>query len=128
MIIVDTHVLLWWVSVPKKLSRKATRALRASKRIGVPAIVPWEIAMLEEKARIRLDRPVLEWLNEVLEDPRVVLCDLSPVVAVRAARLSATFPGDPADRLVAGTALVEGAPLVTADGRFEGQAGLELIW
>lgn len=128
MIVLDTHALIWWQSEPKRLGKKAARALKSAKRVGVPAICLWEFAMLASKGRIKLDRTALEWLNEALEQPQVQLLPLTPSVAAQSARLPSTFHGDPADRLVVSTALVEAAPLLSADGRLDDVQGLELIW
>lgn len=128
MIVLDTHVLLWWLSEPRKLSKAATRALEATKTVGVLAISTWEIAVLAAKGRIELDRPVLEWLQTALQEPRVELLPLTPAIAVQATRLGAGFPGDPADGIIVATALVEAAPLVTKDQKILDFTGVETIW
>jgi PIN domain nuclease of toxin-antitoxin system len=128
VIVLDTHVLLWWLSEPRKLSKAATRALKATKTVGVPAISTWEIAMLAAKGRIELDRPVLEWLQTALQEPRVELLPLTPAIAVQATRLGAGFHGDPADGIIVATALVEAAPLVTKDQKILDFTGVETIW
>jgi hypothetical protein len=45
-----------------------------------------------------------------------------------AVRLPAGFPKDPADRLIAATAIVEGVPLVTADERIRQAKVVQAIW
>ena len=117
MIILDTHAWIWWVSDPGRLGRKATRVIRSARALGVAAISCWEVATLVEKGRIRLDRSPLDWIEEALALPRVELFPLTPAVAVRAAQLGPAFPGDPADRLIAATALIQSAPLVTKEVR-----------
>jgi PIN domain nuclease of toxin-antitoxin system len=96
--------------------------------IGVPAICCVEVAALAARGRIVLDRPTLDWLSDALDQPRVELLPLSPAVAVKAADLPATLPGDPADRLIVATAVLESAPLVTKDERLRGFAGVRTIW
>ena len=128
MIVLDTHVLLWWLSEPRKLSKAATRALEATKTVGVLAISTWEIAVLAAKGRIELDRPVLEWLQTALQEPRVELLPLTPAIAVQATRLGAGFHGDPADGIIVATALVEAAPLATKDQKVLDFTGVETIW
>lgn len=80
------------------------------------------------KGRIELDRPVLEWLQTALQEPRVELLPLTPAIAVQATRLGAGFPGDPADGIIVATALVEAAPLVTKDQKILDFTGVETIW
>ena len=128
MIVIDTHVWVWWQADPKRLSKKAARALKNAKSIGVPAICLWEFSMLVQRDRIRIDRSALEWLNDVLDVPGVRIVELTPSVAVQSTRLPSTFHNDPADRLIVATALNEGAPLISADQKFVDIPGLELIW
>ena len=128
MTVVDTHAWIWWVSEPGRLGVKARRALDNARRIGVPAICCLEVAALAARGRISLDRPTLEWLHDALAVPRVDLLPLSPAVAVKAAALPASFPGDPADRLIVATAQVETAPLVTRDERIDRASVVTTIW
>ena len=128
MIILDTHAWIWFVSDPARLGRKAARAVRSARALGVAAISCWEVATLVEKGRIRLDRSPLDWIEGALALPRIELFPLTPAVAVRAAQLGPTFPGDPADRLIAATALVQSAPLVTKDERLRDAAVLPTVW
>jgi PIN domain nuclease of toxin-antitoxin system len=128
MIVIDTHVWVWWQADPKRLSKKAARALKNAKSIGIPAICLWEFSMLVQRDRIRIDRSALEWLNDALDVPGVRIVELTPSVAVQSTRLPSTFHNNPADRLIVATALNEGAPLISADQKFVDIPGLELIW
>ena len=128
MIVIDTHVWVWWQADPKRLSKRAARALKNAKSIGIPAICLWEFSMLVQRDRIRIDRSALEWLNDALDVPGVRIVELTPSVAVQSTRLPWTFHNDPADRLIVATALNEGAPLISADQKFVDIPGLELIW
>jgi PIN domain nuclease of toxin-antitoxin system len=128
VIVLDTHAWLWWVSGDSSLSRKAAKEIRAAKRIGVSAVSCLEVAVAEARGRIELDRPVLLWLEEALALPRVELVPLTPAVAVRASRLGRDFPGDPADRVIVATTLLESAVLVTRDARIREYKGVETAW
>jgi PIN domain nuclease of toxin-antitoxin system len=128
VIVLDTHAWLWWVSDPSKLGKAGRQALRSSRAIGVPAICCLEVATLAARGRIVLDRPVMEWLHVALDQPRVDLLPVSPAVAVQAATFPPQFPGDPADRLIAATALLEFAPLITKDERLTRFEAIRTIW
>jgi PIN domain nuclease of toxin-antitoxin system len=58
MIVLDTHIWIWWVHGDKQLSKSQTEVLQASEEnvIGVSAISCWEIAKLVE--RVDLSCPV----------------------------------------------------------------------
>lgn len=128
MTVVDTHAWIWWVSEPARLGRTARRMLDGAKRVGVPAICCLEVAALAARGRLSLDRPPLEWMNAALALPHVELLPLTPAVAVKAAGLPATFPGDPADRLIVATALLEAAALVTKDDRIRRSSTTQTVW
>ena len=128
MTILDTHAWIWWVSDPARLGKAARRALQVARHIGVPAICCLEVATLAARGRIVLDRPALEWVLDALAVPRVELMSPTPAVAVRAAGLPAGFPGDPADRLIVATAIVEAGTLVTKDDRIRLSGTIDTIW
>jgi PIN domain nuclease of toxin-antitoxin system len=128
MIALDTHAWIWLASSPSKLSRKARSACSSAEALLVSAISVWEVAMLVAKARLVLDRDVEIWIRQALALPKVRLEPLTPIIAVRATRLASAFPGDPADRIIAATALEHAAPLVTRDERLRAQSTLRTIW
>jgi PIN domain nuclease of toxin-antitoxin system len=128
VIVLDTHAWIWWVSDPARLGAKARKEVDRSRTIGIPAVCCLEVAVLAARGRIRLDRPTLEWIHDTLALPRVELLALTPAVAVKAAEFPAMFPGDPADRLIAATAVLESAALATKDARIRGFAGVRTIW
>jgi PIN domain nuclease of toxin-antitoxin system len=127
-VVLDTHVWIWWVAAPNRLSRKAKSRIAASRRIGISAVSCLEVATAVAKGRIGLDRDVLEWLQTALSPQRVELVALTPQIAVAAAQLGRDFPGDPADRVIAATAILESAVLLTKDQRLHGRAGLLAEW
>jgi PIN domain nuclease of toxin-antitoxin system len=128
MIVLDTHAWLWWVSDPARLGRAAAREIDRAKAIGIPAICCLEVAVAATRGKIALDRPALEWLHAALALPLVELMVLTPAIAAKAAEWPASFPGDPADRLIAATAVIESALLITKDRQIRGQPGVRSAW
>ena len=86
------------------------------------------MARLSVREKVRFRRPVPEVLNEVLREPGVRMQPLSIEIGFRAAQLSPHDPMDPADQLVAATALVLNVPLVTSAERLQSLPGLKIIW
>ena len=128
MIVLDTHAWIWWISDPDRLSRRAAREIRVAASVGVSAISCWEFTMLLAKGRIRLDREPLDWMREALAKPHVQLLPLTPAVAVGAMRLDDALHGDPSDRIIVATAVIEAATLVTRDEKILAYAGVRSIW
>lgn len=118
MIVLDTHVLVWAASDDRKLGRKARALidqLWAIGKVAVPAIVFWEVGLLQARGRLRLPSPVREWRDAVLAAGAIEF-PLDGLAAVRALELSGLHD-DPGDRFIVATALVHEAALVTADER-----------
>jgi len=117
MIVLDTHVWVWWVDGGGQLPPVYQALLRAeaAKGLGVSAISCWEVAKLVERGRLQLTIPVEQWLALALLPP-VVLLPLSPEVAVGSTRLPPPFHRDPADQIIVATARHYSCPLVTLDG------------
>jgi len=114
----DTHVLLYWVSAPGRLSAAQQHAVRTISPEN-PAIVAdicvWEIAMLHAAGRIQLALPLRDWLTRAVAPPLVRLAEITPNVAAAVTELGDWRNRDPADRLIVATAGVYGAALLTND-------------
>lgn len=117
VILLDTHTWLWWISEPEKLSKKASKAVDEADAIGVSAISVWEIAMLELRGRIALDRPPAKWVQAALKfDERLHEVPIGSAIGVQAARLETRgMRSDPADQIIFATAELMRADLVTKD-------------
>lgn len=114
--VLDTHALVWWVEGSRRLPAAVRKVLdRESKApLWVADISLWEIAALQEAGRLRFSMPLRDWLERAVADPLVSVHPITPAIVAELV----SFPaGDPADRLIAATARVLGATLVTLDER-----------
>jgi PIN domain nuclease of toxin-antitoxin system len=128
VILLDTHVWIWWASHSPKLSAAAEQAIARETQIAVAAISCWEVAMLVERGRLKLDRDVGLWVDQATALPKVVVLPLTPQIAVASVRLPPSFHGDPADRMIVATAQQHGISLVTRDERIQKSGVLTTIW
>ena len=119
MILLDTHIWVWWVDESERLSSTMAEAIRkgVDDGLGVSIISCWEVAKLVENGRLKLAYPVEHWLHSALNYPGVVLLDLTPKIVVESTRLPGTFHKDPADQLIVATARVYESLLLTADAK-----------
>lgn len=118
MILIDTHIWIWWVSDPDRLQRAHSEILRASSvSLALSVISCWEVAKLAEYGRIRLDRPVQQWISAALAPPNLELLPLTSEIAVASTQLPGLFHRDPADQIIVATARVYSVPLLTEDTR-----------
>jgi len=128
LILLDTHVWLWWVAGIPELSSRARAEVDRADRIGVCSISCWELAMLVRLGRVELDREVRSWIGLALADDRIEPIALDPEIATAAGSLNADLPGDPVDRIVYATARALGAPLVTKDRRLRAYDRGLAVW
>ncbi|HJW13079.1 MAG TPA: type II toxin-antitoxin system VapC family toxin [Thermoanaerobaculia bacterium] len=128
VIVLDTHAWIWWAAEPERLSARARHAIDAAETLGVSAISCWEVAMLVARGRLDLDRDVLVWIRQALAVPRVKLLPLTPEICVASALLAQKSPADPADRMIAASALEHHASIVTKDSRLRSMPRIETVW
>lgn len=119
MILLDTHIWVWWVSDNEQLSdeHREIIELYLDTGLGVSIISCWEVAKLVEYKRLKLVQPVGQWLREALAYPGVQLLDLTPTIVVESTQLPGDFHNDPADQLIVATARIYDIPLLTVDSK-----------
>lgn len=116
MILLDTHVLVWLDEANPRLGVGAIKKINTAFQAGdamVSAISFWEVSMLIRKGRIHLDMDLSVWRNDFMEQGLIEL-PVTGEIGIKAAGLE-QFHGDPADRLIAATALQHSLTLITAD-------------
>jgi PIN domain nuclease of toxin-antitoxin system len=128
LIVLDTHAWIFLADDAKRLGKNARRVIAKATRIGLASVSLWELALLVEKKRLSLDRELLPWMQDALADPRLELLPLTPAVVAAAHQLRGALDGDPGDRIITATALVEGATLVTKDARIAGSGIVPTTW
>ncbi len=129
--VADTHTAVWYIFADSRLSARAhafiEQVAQRGERVGVSAITLIEIVYLIEKGRLASD--VITRLTTTLDDPDKVLVevplDSSIVIAVR--QVPRKDVPDMPDRIVAGTALHFGVPVISRDGKIKA-ARLQSIW
>lgn len=110
-LLLDTHVLLWWLDDPKRLSRAARRAIQdGSNPVYISAAVAWEITI--KKALGKLDAP--DDLEDAIEANRFLSLPITIPHAL-AVRSLPHHHRDPFDRILIAQALHEGFRLVNRD-------------
>lgn len=126
VILLDTHVFLWLALDEARLSRLARRAVKAPRFLADISLR--EVAALERARRIEVDGDVSEWLGDVLRELSVEVVPIDVHIAARSVRIAENFHGDPADQLIAATAIQLDIPLVTADERLLRSPAVRTIW
>ena len=131
VIVLDTHVLIWWVSGSGRLSVRAKRGIDQGLRRS-PAIVSTisvlEIATAVRRGRLELNSPLDQWLADLRALPELQFEAVSAGIAELAGSFDEAMPGDPADRIIVATALTLQTKLVTADERLRESPIVVTVW
>jgi PIN domain nuclease of toxin-antitoxin system len=131
VILLDTHALDWLAAEPRRLSKRATQTIRRSASSGglsIAAITLWELAMLHARGRLRAPGTIESAIERLLDATGVTVLPITPTVAALAAQLSDELLRDPADRLIAATAMANGIPLVTRDENLGSVRACRTVW
>lgn len=114
-LLLDTHVWIWSLTTPERLTPRVRRALeKPGHELWLSPVSTWELALLVEKGRLRIDGHLEAWLPKATA--RFREAPVSHDIASEFADIRLPH-GDPADRLLLATARVLHLTFVTADER-----------
>jgi PIN domain nuclease of toxin-antitoxin system len=132
VIVLDTHILVWWAGAERaRLSSAASRAIeqeRAGGQIMVSSISAWEIAMLVQRNKLDLSMDVFAWLEAASRIERLEFVPVDNLIGVESRFLPGEFHADPADRIIVALARRLGVSLVTADTKIRDYPHVTTIW
>ena len=121
MFLLDTHVWIW--TLERETGRIGQRTRRVIDRwaaqdaLRVSLVSVFEVSALYAAGRLRLARPLEQWVQAALDPVGIRLAPVSLDVAVDAGAIGRDVLPDPLDRLIAAAARQMGATLVTRDSR-----------
>ena len=121
-LLLDTHVIIWWVRDDRRLGREARKAIARADVVWISAASGWELALKIAKGRLR----VIESLRTTIVADQFTELPLTLRHAEDLERLP-NHHADPHDRILIAQARVEGATIVTHDRAFEAY-GVPVIW
>lgn len=126
-LLLDTHVFLWMLQAPEKLTPKVLAACdRGDVEFVVSVASVWEIQIKQALGKLEMDIPLAQIVDEQLQGNPFKLLD----IAVRHVLALDALPrhhGDPFDRLLIAQAVSEGWAIVTADRSFQAYP-VERFW
>ena len=131
MIVLDTHVWVWFISNPEFLSKAAKKAINVSieqKAMFISSISAWEVALLVAKNRLKLTIDVTDWITKSERLPFLQFIPVDNSMAVKSVNLPQPIHKDPADRLIIATAISMAAPVVTKDEKLLDYPHVKTLW
>jgi PIN domain nuclease of toxin-antitoxin system len=128
-LLLDTHIWIWRLLAPERLSDDAERAIAdRHSALHLSPISTWETLVLARKGRVSLMPSPVEWVLDALRRCAFTAAPLTHGIALRSESLEGFRPEDPADRFLVATALEHDLVLVTADRAMRGFAPVKTLW
>ncbi len=117
MILLDTHIWIWWVNENPMLNNISRSILdnQFQGEIAISIISCWEVAKAVENGRLKLKYPVKEWLSLAIANFQLHVIPIDNAIILDSTSLPGNFHKDPADQLIVATARTQYFPLLTAD-------------
>ena len=125
-VLLDTHILQWWLDDPVQLSESAKSAIEnRTNSIMISAVVPWELAIKTNIGKLRDHGLLANWASKMVAEGFQEV----PVESAHAIRagLLPLHHKDPFDRLLVAQAQSTGWPIISADPVFDSY-GVRRIW
>ena len=119
-LLLDTNIWLWYVFESPALSNELRQKIDASAGdCWISPVSIWELGLLVERGRVRLDTNVRQWAEDALSEFPLQDAPLTREVALAVGEIDLPHR-DPADHFLAATAVVYELTLVTTDTRLLG--------
>lgn len=124
-LLLDTHIWLWSLADPRKLSRRVLHELRnEGNDLWLSPVSTWEALLLHTKGRIRFHENLRDWVRKATMHLQEAPLTHEIVLAAQEGPLEHS---DPADRFLVATAEVLGLTLVTSDNRLLGLGNIDTL-
>ncbi|MCA9437598.1 MAG: type II toxin-antitoxin system VapC family toxin [Candidatus Omnitrophica bacterium] len=127
MIVLDTHVLIWLALIPGNLSKTASARI-SEESLAISAIAFLEIGHLLRKGRLKISATLTEFVNSLIETYEIEVIPLTPEIVEISIALLPEVNADPADRIIAASAIYLNAPLVTKDKNLRKAKIVSTVW
>lgn len=129
--VTDTHPIIWFtLNKHSALSEKALTAFESAAEgksfIYIPAVVLWEVAILEQKQRIELHKGFWFWCEQLLKTKGFGIAPLEPEII--ALGTGYKINGDPFDEMITAFAVHLDLPLLTKDFSITELGFAETYW
>lgn len=118
-LLLDTHIFIWFVLSPDKLSPTALAAIQdPNNQIFVSLVSAWEMSIKSGLGKMHLTQPIESFFEDQAQHNQF---DILPITLAHIAAVESLprHHGDPFDRLLIAQSMTEAMPLISADHAFD---------
>lgn len=113
--LLDTHIILWWLSEPSKIATKARKIISdKNQSVSVSSVSFWEMAIKQGIGRLRMPDNIITTLTH----EGFSLLSLTPEEALTVAYLP-KHHNDPFDRMLISQAKLNNMTIISRDEQFQ---------
>ena len=125
MIVLDTHIWLWWIAGDSRLlTEQRIEAINTEDEVAISAISCFEAAWLERHGRISFPCSREIWFQMALDGSGIKIIPITPEISGIAVDLP-YHHNDPQDRLIIATSIAHNSHLMSSDKKFSMYQELE---
>ncbi len=125
--LLDTNAWIWLFSEPERINPHVRNLLLREPCVALSPMSVIEVAQKAEKGRLVFKWALEEWVCSALSENEVTLLPITSQIALRAYQWPFDFHGDPADRVIAATAVVNNLILGTSDEKLLARVDLQTL-
>lgn len=126
-VLLDTHVFLWMISAPDKLSTLARRIIEAEdNELYLSVVSGWEITIKTQIKKLILPIESDLYIENQIEENSIVVLPIKLKHALYTGKLP-EFHRDPFDRMIIAQGIVEDLPILTDDSMIK-KYPVEIYW
>ncbi|MFL0685182.1 MAG: type II toxin-antitoxin system VapC family toxin [Algoriphagus aquaeductus] len=114
--LIDTHILIWFLTDHPNLSNKAKKLIEESASCFVSVASIWEIGLKVSLGKLELKLSLSQML-ELIHQSGFSILPINQFHALKNSELT-FFHRDPFDRILIAQTLVENLEIITADSEF----------
>lgn len=118
LLLLDTHIWIWWIEQDRRLPDSIRRAIEGSAAsVLISAVSVYELSVLVYRNRIRLTQDIEYWIQQATDGADISVISVDREIARMAGLLPAVH-GDPLDRFLIATACCLDAQVASLDEKF----------
>ena len=114
-LLLDTHILIWFLSSSPQLTKKTIATLQSAEKVYASTVNIWEIVLKHSIGKLEIEFEIHDLLN-IIDESGFDILSIKPEHAIKLTDLP-DYHSDPFDRMLISQSLAEPLHLLTSDSK-----------